>query len=115
MLRSDVLRKQQFQINETDRLPENAYQPEITDDNLRHSSYNAPRVILFQGHSVVVDAVFAREAERAAIREAARKLNIRFVGFFLQTDLATRQSRVRSPRARCVRRHARDRRASGTI
>ena len=44
---------------------------------------------------MVVDAVFARETERAAIREAALKQNIRFVGFFLATDLATRQSRVR--------------------
>ena len=51
--------------------------------------------ILVQGCSVLVDAVFAREAERAAIREAALRQNIPFVGFFLTTDLATRQSRVR--------------------
>jgi predicted kinase len=51
--------------------------------------------ILVQGHSVWVDAVFARETERVAIREAALKQNIRFVGFFLATDLATRQRRVR--------------------
>jgi uncharacterized protein len=44
---------------------------------------------------VVVDAVFAREAERAAIREVTLKKNIDFVGFFLTTDLATRRSRVR--------------------
>jgi predicted kinase len=50
--------------------------------------------ILSQGHSVVVDAVFADEAERAAIHDAARKLNVGFVGFFLEADLATRQSRV---------------------
>jgi predicted kinase len=51
-------------------------------------------LVLSQGHSVVVDAVFAREDERAAIHGIARKLNIRFVGLFLQTDLATRVSRV---------------------
>jgi predicted kinase len=33
--------------------------------------------------------------ERAAIREAALKKNIHFVGFFLTTDLATRRDRVR--------------------
>jgi predicted kinase len=38
--------------------------------------------------------VFAHEAERAAIRDAARKLNISFIGLFLEADLATRQSRV---------------------
>jgi hypothetical protein len=47
-----------------------------------------------QGHSVVVDAVFANEIERVAIQDAARKLNIRFVGLFLVTDLATRLDRV---------------------
>jgi predicted kinase len=50
--------------------------------------------ILAQGHSVVVDAVFARKAERDAIYNAARKLNVRFVGLFLTADLATRVKRV---------------------
>jgi len=50
--------------------------------------------VLSQGHSVVVDAVFAREDERAAIRDIARGSNIRFAGLFLQTDMATRVSRV---------------------
>jgi len=43
-----------------------------------------------------VDAVFAHEIERAAIRAAARDLNIRFVGLFLVTDLATRRARIGS-------------------
>lgn len=94
LLRSDVLRKQHFQITETDGLPANAYQPQITEQVYDTLVQRALR-ILVQGHSVVVDAVFARETERAAIRKAALKQNIRFVGFFLKTDLATRQSRVR--------------------
>jgi predicted kinase len=94
VLRSDVLRKQHFQLNETDRLPANAYQPRITEQIYDALLQRTSR-ILVQGHSVVVDAVFARETERVAIREAALKQNIRFVGFFLATDLATRQRRVR--------------------
>jgi predicted kinase len=93
VLRSDVLRKQQFQLNETDRLPRSAYQPEITARIYEVLAQRAAR-ILVQGHSVVVDAVFALETERAAICDAARKLNIRFVGLFLVTDLAIRLSRV---------------------
>ncbi len=93
VLRTDELRKQQFEVNETDRLPESAYQPEMTkkiyDLLLQHALQ-----ILVQGHSVVVDAVFAQQSERAAIRDAARRLNRRFVGLFLQTDLATRLNRV---------------------
>jgi uncharacterized protein len=93
VLRTDVLRKQHFQVRETDRLPAGAYQPEITEQIYEILVQRASR-ILSQGHSVVVDAVFARESERAAIRDAARKLDIRFVGLFLEADLATRLSRV---------------------
>ena len=76
---------------------------------------SAPSRFSSQGHSVVVDAVFAREAERNAIRDAARRLNVRFVGLFLVTDLATRQRRVGRREERCLRRHARDCRTSGEI
>lgn len=93
VLRSDVLRKQLFKVSETDRLPEGAYRPEITEQTYEILVQRAARV-LAQGHSVVVDAVFAHETERATIRDAARKLNIRFSGFFLVADLATRISRV---------------------
>jgi uncharacterized protein len=93
VLRSDVLRKRYFRVNETERLPESAYSPEITEQIYEILVHRASR-ILSQGHSVVVDAVFAHEAERAAISDAARKLNVGFAGFFLEADLATRQSRV---------------------
>jgi uncharacterized protein len=91
--RTDVLRKQQFKVNEGDRLPESAYRPEITEQVYETIAKRAER-ILSQGHSVVIDAVFARESERAAINDVVRKLNIRFVGLFLVTDLATRLRRV---------------------
>ena len=93
VLRTDVLRKQLFGVPETDRLPESAYRPEFTAQVYEILARRAVRVLV-QGHSVMVDAVFAREAERNAIRDAARMLKIRFVGLFLVTDLATRQSRV---------------------
>jgi uncharacterized protein len=93
VLRSDVLRKQEFGVNETDLLPESAYQPQVTAKIYDTLVQRASR-ILIQGHSVVVDAVFARESERDAIRDVARRLNTRFVGLFLQTDLATRVDRV---------------------
>jgi len=93
ILRSDVLRKQLFEVGETDRLPERAYQPEITRQIYQILVQRASR-ILAQGHSVVVDAVFAQGSERDAIRAAAVKLNVPLVGLFLVTDLATRQSRV---------------------
>ncbi len=98
VLRSDVLRKQLLGVSETDRLPASAYQPEASERVYQELTQRAIRV-LSQGHSVVVDAVFAREAERTAIRSATREADVRFVGFFLVADLATRQSRVGSRQA----------------
>ncbi len=93
VLRSDVLRKQLFQADETDRLPARAYQPEVSVQIYDMLVQRAAK-ILAQGHSVILDAVFARDTERAAAGSAARQSNARFVGLFLVTDLATRQSRV---------------------
>ena len=93
VLRSDVLRKQLFKVHETDRLPESAYGAEISEQLYEILVQRAVRV-LSQGHSVVVDAVFAREEERNAVRDAAHRLNVRFIGLFLVADLATRQRRV---------------------
>jgi uncharacterized protein len=93
VLRSDALRKQLFKVNETDRLPESAYGAEISEQIYEIMVQRAIRV-LSQGHSVVIDAVFAREEERNATRDAARRLNVRFTGLFLEADLATRLRRV---------------------
>ena len=93
VLRTDVLRKQHFQIKETDRLPESAYRPDVSKRIYETLLQRASR-ILVQGHSVVVDAVFAHEAERNAISDVARKLSVRFSGLFLTADLPTRQQRV---------------------
>jgi uncharacterized protein len=93
VLRSDVLRKQLLGVSETDRLPASAYQRESSERIYQELAQRAVRV-LSQGHSVVVDAVFADEAERTAIQRAAQEAGVRFIGFFLVTDLATRQNRV---------------------
>jgi hypothetical protein len=93
VLRSDILRKQHFQVHETERLPGSAYQPAMTGQIYEILVQRAIRA-LSQGHSVVVDAVFAHEIERVAVRAAARDLNIRFVGLFLVADLATRLDRI---------------------
>ena len=93
VLRSDVLRKQLLHAKDNERLRESAYQPEITQQIYEGLSQRAIR-ILSQGHSVVVDAGFADQKERTAIRNVGRKLGVGFVGLYLQTDLATRQRRI---------------------
>jgi predicted kinase len=46
------------------------------------------------GHSVIVDAVFAKPAERARVEVVARDAKARFCGLFLTADLATRLRRI---------------------
>ena len=58
ILRTDILRKQLLQVNEADRLAQSAYQPEITKQ-IYEILVQRTSLILSQGHSVVVDAVFA--------------------------------------------------------
>jgi aminoglycoside phosphotransferase family enzyme/predicted kinase len=93
VLRSDIVRKQLFRIKETDRLPAEAYRPEVTKRVYETLAQRARRV-LAQGHSAVVDAVFAEEAERDAVTELARECNVPLAGLFLVADLATRQARI---------------------
>jgi uncharacterized protein len=93
VLRSDQLRKQLYGVNETDRLPAAAYQPDVSQQIYQILDQRA-RQILAQGHSVVIDAVFARETERIAAEAIAQGLNVPFNGFFLVADLTTRQRRI---------------------
>ena len=86
VLRTDVLRKQHFAVNETDRLPESAYQPQATARIYELLMQRALR-ILVQGHSVIVDAVFARDSERAAIRDATLSLTQGLSGSFFRQIL----------------------------
>jgi len=93
VLRSDVARKRLFGVAETERLPPTAYAAEVTGRVYRGLAEEAA-AILKQGHSVIVDAVFAQPAERAAIEAVAAAQGCGFTGLFLTADLATRVARV---------------------
>jgi uncharacterized protein len=89
LLRSDVTRKKLFGLAETERLPRQAYAPEVTARVYAALAAKARRIV-GAGHSAIVDAVFATPQERAAIARAGAG----FRGLFLVADLATRLSRV---------------------
>ncbi|TYO64419.1 AAA family ATPase [Bradyrhizobium hipponense] len=93
VLRSDVVRKQMFGVKEMHRLPPSAYTQEVAARVYETLSQQARRV-LTQGHSAIVDGVFAREGERDAIAALARECNVPLSGLFLVADLATRQARI---------------------
>ncbi|MBC9980196.1 AAA family ATPase, partial [Bradyrhizobium campsiandrae] len=93
VLRSDVLRKQMFGVANTERLPPSAYTPEFAARVYDTLAERARRT-LAQGHSAIVDGVFARDVERDAFARLAADCNVAFTGLFLVADLATRQKRI---------------------
>jgi len=92
LLRSDVERKMLFGVGETERLPPDAYTAETTTNVYAMLGAKARRIVAAR-HSAIVDAVFARESERAAISRIA-SCGVSFHGLFLTADLATRIARV---------------------
>lgn len=97
VLRSDVMRKKMFGTAETAPLSAEAYQPKVSRQVYDMLVTTAAR-ILAQGSSVIVDAAYLREDERDAIFRVALSSKARFDGLFLNTDLATRLSRIAARR-----------------
>jgi uncharacterized protein len=95
VLRSDVERKALFGKTETERLPADAYAPEITTQVYAALAQKARRVVS-AGFSASVDAVFADPAERAAMRAAADGIGAEFRGLFLVAELPIRLTRIRA-------------------
>ncbi len=95
VFRSDVERKAYHGMAEHDRLPAEAYRPETSEAIYCTLTDKAARVAR-AGHSAIVDAVFARPQERAAIEAAAAAAQADFRGLFLVADLPTRLDRVGS-------------------
>lgn len=93
VLRSDVVRKRLLGVAETERLPAGAYDADTTARVYDGLAERAAR-ILSQGHSVIVDAVFARNAERSRIAAIARDMKFSFTGLFLTAELAIRMRRI---------------------
>jgi uncharacterized protein len=93
IFRSDVERKALYGAGEYDRLPADAYRPEISERVYQIIIDKAVRVAK-AGHSAIVDAVFAQTHERAVLEGAAAREGLDFRGLFLVANLATRVQRV---------------------
>jgi aminoglycoside phosphotransferase family enzyme/predicted kinase len=92
-LRSDIERKAQLGVAETEKLPPQAYTPEA-GERVYAALYDKAQRIIAAGHSAIVDAVFARAAERTAIAEIAATRGVAFHGLFLVADLGARAERI---------------------
>ena len=99
-LRSDVERKAQFGVAETDRLPETAYTRDVTARVYATLADKARRA-LGAGHSVIVDAVFADSGERATIANSGSRRPVPRAVPDRRSDDPPRPPR--QPHGRCIR------------
>lgn len=92
-LRSDVERKRLFDVAETERLGPEHYGEQVSERVYGVLIDKAQRA-LAAGHSVVVDAVYAKLEERIAIEAAAGGLGVRFQGLWLEAPRDALMQRV---------------------
>jgi len=93
VLRSDVERKRLFSVEETARLPSDAYRFEITHE-VYHRLMIKARTALASGQSVILDAVFAQPEERIAARRIADAVEANFHGLWLEAPAEALLARV---------------------
>jgi aminoglycoside phosphotransferase family enzyme/predicted kinase len=93
ILRSDVLRKQLLGVPLTQPLPRESYTPESS----RHTYaalLNRAALLLREGNSVVLDAVFGRADERGAAAAMAERCGVGFAGLWLTAPVDMLARRV---------------------
>jgi aminoglycoside phosphotransferase family enzyme/predicted kinase len=98
VVRSDVERKRQAGIALEQRMPPGSYSADASARVYAAFMARAERV-LRAGYSVVLDAVFAHEDERAAAEALALRIGVPFEGIWLDVPKDVAQSRVTNRRA----------------
>ncbi len=96
-LRSDVIRKQCHGVDELAPLPPAAY-GRTTSRKVYGRLIELAHVALAAGHSVILDAVYARPAERQAVEGLARELDVAFSGLWLEAPERVLVDRVAARR-----------------
>jgi len=95
VLRTDCIRKQMFDTPPDLPLPQSAYSAAATRKVYERMGLIAEG-LLEAGHSVILDAVFARPAERSAAEQIAQQAGAAFTGLWLTAPLDVRIARVRA-------------------
>jgi aminoglycoside phosphotransferase family enzyme/predicted kinase len=83
VLRSDEMRKRLCGVPVLDRLAPDGYSSHVSEHVYSTLAEQAARA-LRAGHSVVVDAVYARIADRRLIEQVAAAVSVPFVGLWLE-------------------------------
>jgi aminoglycoside phosphotransferase family enzyme/predicted kinase len=82
VIRSDELRKRLCGVSPLERLGPAGYTPEVSTKVYAAAAAQAAAVVR-SGHAAIVDAVFARPADREAIEHAAAIASVPFLGLWL--------------------------------
>lgn len=93
VIRSDVERKRQAGVALEERMPAGSYTPAASARVYADIAARAERV-LRAGHSVILDAVFAKEGERRAVEALAARIGVPFEGIWLDVAKDVAQTRI---------------------
>ncbi len=96
-LRSDVIRKELWGVDELSPLPPEAYDPDFSK-RVYDQIYERARQGLAAGQGVIADAVFSKPEERDAVAGVASELRLRFDGVWLQAAPEVLSERVTARR-----------------
>lgn len=97
-LRSDIERKRLFGLSELDKtksaVTEGIYTPEASVKTYQHLLTTATH-LLMAGYSVIIDAAFLKQKERALFNEAAEKVGAPFLIISCEADTAELEKRIK--------------------
>ncbi|MGZ8400932.1 MAG: AAA family ATPase, partial [Methyloceanibacter sp.] len=94
-VRSDIERKRLFGVAQGQKLPDQAYAPEVSDLVYALCRKRA-KLALAAGQAVIVDAVHARPEERQALAILAKNQGVPFTGLWLEAPREMMRDRVAS-------------------
>lgn len=93
IVESDRIRKAMHGVPPETRLPDSAYRPEISQ-KVYGEMARLSGIVLSEGGSVVVDAVFDRPADRERMERIAGDRSLPFLGIWLEADPDMLRQRV---------------------
>ncbi len=92
-LSSDIIRKRLFGADPTTRLGPEAYRPEVSQ-RVYAAQRSEAEAAIRAGRGVIVEAVFDRDDERAAIERVARDAGVPFAGLWLDLPAEIATARI---------------------
>jgi predicted kinase len=97
VVRSDVTRKRMLGVEETQRLPPEAYTADAAEKVFAAMAAAAEQ-IAGAGHAVILDGVYREPHQRAALKTIAERAGVPFHGIWLEAPAETLEARIAARR-----------------